>query len=107
MHAILIEPALDAITRIDLDIAPEKNEVAKYLQGGATFIGQWPELDVVIIRSIDARELKNENRLPPPFDHVVVHGNILLVRMDENSEHQPFTLEEYRSFLRGHERVAV
>lgn len=107
MHAILIEPALGAITQIDLDISPEKNEVAKYLQGGATFIGQWPELDVVIIRSIDARELKNENRLPPPFDHTVVHGNILLVRMDENSEHQPFTLEEYKSFLRGHERVAV
>jgi hypothetical protein len=107
MHAILIEPAFGAITQIDLDISPEKNEVAKHLQGGATFIGQWPELDVVIIRSIDARELKNENRLPPPFDHIVVHGNILLVRMDENSEHQPFTLEEYRSFLRGHERVAV
>lgn len=107
MHAILIEPAFGAITQIDLDISPEKNEVAKYLQGGATFIGQWPELDVVIIRSIDARELKNENRLPPPFDHTVVFGNILLVRMDENSEHQPFTLEEYTSFLRGHERVAV
>jgi len=106
MHAVLIEPALDAITQIDLDINPEKNEVAKHLQGGATFIGQWPELDVVIIKSIDAREL-NENRLPPPFDHVVVHGNILLVRMDENSDHQQFTLEEYRSFLRGHERVAV
>jgi len=40
----------------------------------------------------------NENVLPEPFDYEEVLGPILLVRMDENSEPQDFTLDEYRAF---------
>jgi hypothetical protein len=38
---------------------------------------------------------KNENVLPHPFDVEEVYGKILLVRMDEQSEPQDFTLSEY------------
>jgi len=38
-------------------------------------------------------------QLPPPFDSDEVRGDILLVRMDNNSEPQPFTLAEWQQFV--------
>jgi hypothetical protein len=67
------------------------------LGGRQTFIGQWPDIDVVIMKPEDGKT-KNENILPPPFHVEEVYGKILLVRMDENSEPQDFTLDEYNSF---------
>lgn len=37
-------------------------------------------------------------QLPPPFDTDEVRGDILLVRMDKNSEPQPLTLAEWQQF---------
>ena len=73
-----------------------KNEIFKLLGGPQTFIGQWPEIDVVIMKAETSTSTTNENTLPPPFDREEVHGKVLLVRMDENSEPQDFTLEEYK-----------
>jgi len=70
------------------------------LGGRQTFIGQWPDIDVVIIKPEEG-EIKNENVLPTPFDVEEVNGKILLVRMDENSEPRDFTLEEYKLFSLG------
>jgi hypothetical protein len=106
-RAILIHTTLGKLEEIELDITPEKNEIYNLLGGKATFIGQWPEFDVVIIKGINGIE-PNENRLPPPFDEESVLGPILLVRMDEQSEPQDLTLREYRILRRGgYERVAV
>lgn len=92
--AILIREKLGDLEEINLDIAPHKNEIFKILEGRQTFIGQWPDIDVVIMKAEDGK-VKNENTLPHPFDAEVIHGKILLVRMDENSEPKDFTLNEY------------
>lgn len=106
-RAILIHTMLGNLEEIELDITPEKNQIYNLLGGKATFIGQWPDFDVVIIKGVSGIE-PNENRLPPPFDEECVLGPILLVRMDEHSEPQDFTLREYRILRRsGYERVAV
>jgi len=42
---------------------------------------------------------KNENTLPPPFDEEEIKGKILLVRMDEYSLPQDFTLNNLKEFL--------
>lgn len=97
--AILIHEKMGNIREIDLDINPSKNEIFKLLQGRQTFIGQWPEIDVVIMKAESATIL-NENILPPPFDIEEVYGKILLVRMDEESEPQDFTLDEYLRYKR-------
>tara|TARA_R110001606_G_scaffold3987_3_gene19001 strand:+ start:1545 stop:1868 length:324 start_codon:yes stop_codon:yes gene_type:complete len=102
--AILIREKLGDIIEIDLDISPHKNEIFKILEGRQTFIGQWPDIDVVIMKPEDGK-MKNENILPHPFDAEEVYGKILLVRMDENSEHRNFTLNEYNSFYFRHERL--
>jgi|TARA_B110000305_G_C18954950_1_gene410098 hypothetical protein len=104
--AILIHENMDNIREIDLDITPHKNEIFKLLEGRQTFIGQWPEIDVVIMKPEDGK-LKNANTLPIPFDVEDVYGKILLVRMDENSDPQDFTLEEYKLFLLRHKCLPV
>ena len=105
-RAILIRETLGDIIEIDLNIEPRKNEIFKIIGGPPTFIGQWPELDVVIMKS-QRGEIINKNKLPTPFDTEKVNGAILLVRMDEESEHQDFTLAEYLRFISGNESIST
>ena len=104
--AVLIKEQLGDVVEVDLDIDPRKNQIFYLLSGPPTFIGQWPDLDVVIMKAQYAEKLNN-NKLPPPFDTEEVRGSILLVRMDENSDPRDFTLEEYLSFVRGDERATI
>lgn len=104
--AILIREKVGDIIEIDLDITPHKNEIFKILEGPQTFIGQWPDIDVVILKS-EVAKVKNENTLPHPFDMEDTNGKILLVRMDAHSEPQDFTLQEYHSFLGRHKRLPI
>jgi hypothetical protein len=104
-RAILIHETHGNLEEIDLDIDPKKNEIFKLLRGPQTFIGQWPAIDVVIMKCKDGFE-KNQNSLPYPFDTEDVYGRILLVRMDENSDPQDFTLDEFRRWC-GHKRLPV
>ena len=97
--AILIREKLGDVVEINLDIAPYKNEIFKILEGRQTFIGQWPDIDVVIMKPEDGK-VKNENTLPHPFNDEEIYGKILLVRMDEHSEPRDFTLREYRRYKR-------
>ena len=102
--AVLLHEEFDDIAEIDIDIDPVKNQIFKVLQGPATFIGQWPELDVVIMKCVRggdpwAERERNENLLPPPFQRERVLGKILLMRMDADSEPQDFTLDEYNDFI--------
>lgn len=92
--AILICEKIGDIKEINLDITPSKNEIFQILGGTPTFIGQWPEIDVVIMKP-EHGLIENENVLPYPFHGDDVKGKVLLMRMDENSEPQDFTLREY------------
>lgn len=92
--AVLIHEQLGAMENIQLDI----NNIYNVLGGRATFIGQWPEIDVVIMKAVTA-EKENENRLPPPFHDEHTNGKILLIRMDEHSEPQDFTCQEYQAWV--------
>ena len=105
--AIHICENIGHVQEIDLDIAPSKNEIFKLLCGRQTFIGQWPDIDVVILKAESSTSSTNENKLPKPFEIEEVNGKILLVRMDENSEHQDFTLDEYKLFSGWDERVTI
>jgi hypothetical protein len=104
--AVLIKEQLDDIEQIDLDIDPSKNEIFLRLGGPATFIGQWEDLEVVIMKPVHS-EIINNNILPVPFNTEETYGPILLVRMDENSDPRDFTLEEYIRFSRGNESVVI
>tara|TARA_B100000497_G_scaffold70944_1_gene79744 strand:+ start:558 stop:869 length:312 start_codon:yes stop_codon:yes gene_type:complete len=96
--AVLIHEKLDQIQEVELDLAPHVNEAHILLGRHPTFIGQWPEIDVVIMKS-EIGKVPNENDLPEPFSNVDVLGPILLIKMDEQSQPQNFTLEEYKRFI--------
>jgi hypothetical protein len=104
--AILIHEDDGAIIEIDLDISPRKNEIFKILGGRQTFIGQWPDIDVVILKAENAT-IKNNNTLPYPFDTEDIDGKVLLIRMDEHSDPQDFTLNEYNLFKLGNKRLPI
>ena len=68
------------------------------LKGPGTFIGQYTDIDVVVMKCRESEYLMiNQNKLPSPFEHEEVLGPILLVRMNQNSEPEDFTLEEFTS----------
>jgi hypothetical protein len=92
--AVLIHEQLGAIEDIQLDTT----KIYNILGGRATFIGQWPEIDVVIMKAVTAVR-ENENQLPPPFHEERADGKILLIRMDEDSEPQNFTSQEYLAWV--------
>lgn len=97
VKAVLLNERRNDVHEINVDLSPEKNEICKILRGKATFLGQWEEELVVILKCKESVfELKlNENILPRPFSNMDVDGRILLIRMDEESEPQDFTKVEY------------
>lgn len=92
------------MSEIDLDISSEKNEIFKILKGPATFIGQWPDINVVILKCRESvfELLTNRNVLPHPFTDETVTGPVLLVRMNGDADPEDFTLAEYTEFARAH-----
>ena len=96
MRAVLVREGKGCVEEIELDISPSKNEIFHILGGPGTFIGQWPRMDVVIMKRGASRTsvAKNQNILRPPFHDETVMGPILMIRMDKNADHQDFTLEE-------------
>ena len=105
-RAVLIREQFGDVREIDLDIDPRKNEIFKILSGSPTFIGQWLEIDVVIMKAQYASK-PNNNTLPHPFENEQVCGSILLVRMDENSDPRDFDIEEYLAFAKRNKRLPV
>jgi hypothetical protein len=103
-RVVLINERRDDIEEIELDLSPHINEAYKLLDGHPTFIGQWPEIDVVILKT-EIGLIKNKNILPPPFDKEDVCGPVLLIRMDRDSEPQDFTIDEYMELLGGYESI--
>jgi len=94
--AVLIHEEEGNIEEIVIDIDPKKNEIFNILSGRGTFIGQWPEIDVVIMKSVESGSgIRNDNTLPFPFHGEETLGKILLIRMDEDSEPRDFTKEEF------------
>jgi hypothetical protein len=97
VNCVLISEEENHITDVQITVSNRSNDLFRVLKGTATFIGQWPELEVVIMkcRESNFQLLKNINKLPPPFQDEEVFGPILLIRMDSDSEPQDFTVQEF------------
>ena len=91
------------ISEVDINI--HGNDLYKVLKGTGTFIGQFPDTDIVIMKCDESlfELLENRNKLPEPFHDEVVNGPILLIRMDDNADPKDFTISEY---LRRYPSVA-
>lgn len=98
VKAVLIYEIKNKIEEIRIDISKDPYQL---LKGSTTFIGQWPEINVVIMKNKTSMfELAdNRNTLPDPFHRDNVKGPILLIRMNEDAEPEDFTIEEYKKFM--------
>jgi hypothetical protein len=85
---------------IKLDMTPKLATPGKQLGGSPTFAGTITSLDVIImaLREPASGTAANSHILPAPMDSANIPGPILRIRMDENSEQQDFTLEEYKTY---------
>ena len=94
VKCVLISEEEHHFTEIETQLGQDMYTI---LKGTATFVGQWPEIDVVIMRCHESPFdlMENRNMLPEPFDKEIIRGPILLVRMDENAEPQDYTLQEF------------
>jgi hypothetical protein len=98
VKCVLIKERFGVIEEIE---TPLESDMYHILKGPATFIGHYEELDVVVLKCRDSFiELsQNQNRLPPPFEEEFVLGPMLLVRMNQDSEPEDFTLEEFTRYF--------
>ena len=101
---VLVSEEEGNVSEVDVDI--RGNDLYRVLKGTGTFIGQFPDTDIVIMKCDESpfELLENRNKLPEPFHDEVVLGPILMIRMDENADPQDFTLLEY---LGRHPSLAV
>ena len=98
VKCVLISEEEDHYTEIETHLG---SDLYTILKGTATFVGQWPELEVVIMKCDKSPFdlMENRNILPEPFENEVILGPILLVRMDQHAEPQDFTLNEFLGSL--------
>jgi len=96
VKCVLVREKLGDISEIE---SPLQRDIFALLKGPGTFVGQYEDMDVVIMKCRENESLlelvRNENKLPRPFEEELVLGPILLVRMNEASEPEDFTLQEY------------
>jgi hypothetical protein len=85
---------------IKLDMTPKVAAPKNQLGGSPTFAGTITALDVVImcLREPAWGTKPNPHVLPVPMEKSQIPGPILMIRMDENSEPQNFTLKEYNEY---------
>ncbi|OQR93285.1 hypothetical protein ACHHYP_02727 [Achlya hypogyna] len=92
---------------IDVDFTPSKQAVAALLGGDQTFVGQYEDLQVMLMCNPEHQEEDSgveltKHKLQPPFHGRLgqIRGDILLFRCDDAGDHKDFTLEEYEAFLK-------
>lgn len=97
VNCVLISEEENHVTDVQITISSRSDDLFRVLKGTGTFIGQWPEIEVVIMKCNESHFdlLENRNVLPAPFHEEKVLGPILLIRMDENAEPRDFTVKEY------------
>tara|TARA_R110000803_G_scaffold75066_5_gene139335 strand:- start:2520 stop:2837 length:318 start_codon:yes stop_codon:yes gene_type:complete len=84
-----------------IEVETSLKNLYKYLKGTSTIVGTIPELDAVILKCNESPFdlMVNRNTDILPLEEKYVLGPILIVRMDENSEHRDLTLSEVESTL--------
>jgi hypothetical protein len=92
--------------QVTLDMTPKEDAVGKLLGGKATFVGSYPaplEGVVMSLQDAVAKKMKspvNKHVLPPPYDRDAgtIRGDLVVLRMDKDSNPASITLEEFEQY---------
>ncbi|OQR93642.1 hypothetical protein THRCLA_08395 [Thraustotheca clavata] len=92
---------------IDIDFTPSKQVVQNLLGGDHTFVGQYEDIEVMIMCNPEHQEVESgveltKHKLQPPFHGRLgqIRGDILLFRCDASGDHKDFTVDEWEAFLK-------
>ena len=93
-----------------IDMSPRKKLVQQKLGGQITFLGQWEDLEVILIISANQPDtnstssenafLLNKHKLQPPFHNTDIYGDILLTRSDSAGNPKHLPINEYTDFTK-------
>ena len=97
VNTVLIQPPTaegqkESIEQIELDMTPSKNKIVELMGGSVTILGQYNDIETVVLKLRNPGEEATENphKLQPPLHSQTVFGPMLLVRMDESANPQNF-----------------
>ena len=98
VKCVLISEQLGDIQEIE---TPLQRDLYMILKGPGTFVGQYEDIEVVVMKCRESPLdlMINQNKLPPPLDNEVIRGPVLLIRMNEFSEPEDFTMHEFKDFI--------
>jgi len=88
---------------LTLDMTPRLKKTQETLGGQITFMGQWEDMEVILVINAEAQEEEdtaklNKHKLQPPFHDAEVYGDILLMRSDEGGNPKALPLADYDAF---------
>jgi hypothetical protein len=88
---------------LTLDMTPRLKKTQETLGGQITFMGQWEDMEVILVINAEAQEEEdvaklNKHKLQPPFHDAQVYGDILLMRSDEGGNPKALPLADYEAF---------
>ena len=83
-----------------LNLEMKSSDLYNKIGGRTSFIGQYPEIYVIIVKLFEPEKnlAINKHVLPEPFDTQSVQGPIVLIKIDEESEPQDFTIFEWNAY---------
>jgi hypothetical protein len=86
----------------DVEINLKSDDLFRILKGTGTFIGQFPDTNIVVMKcDVSMFDLlENRNVLPEPFHEERVLGPILLIYMDDDAEPHDYTVSEFLDTFR-------
>jgi len=94
-----------SISNYTLDMAPLTNNIGELLDDKITFLGQLVrepmKCNAIIMYSKNTKQRKlplNKCKLPAPFQDETIYGDIFIICMDEESEPQNFTIDDYNEY---------
>ena len=93
--------ATGAMEEIFLDFSPKERNVEKTLGGPVTFLGQWEDIEVIIVERKDQDDESlpiSVHKMQPPFHEAEIRGDLLLYRCDDTGLPEDFNLEEYEDW---------
>ena len=85
-----------------LELGMKSENLYNEIGGRTSFVGQYIDINVVVVKLLDSiGQEQNTHRLPKPLHKEIVHGPIVLIRIDDDGEPKNFTLDEWNNYLRN------
>lgn len=97
MPQVVLIPVTGVAEQRDVPAECQRTAITAALGGAFTIVGSYPRKGIVVARLANATRLPmNDYILPPPMDHEIVHGPILMLAVDYHGNMVDLTLADFQ-----------